>query len=174
MKAIIKYSLVCGATFISICGLTVGMAEPVVGEIKPAVVAQQSEAVEELEQLFQRARQLSEQGKYNEAISLLELALVILENNGASETPVAVEVMVFLGVQHHYQGNYSEALPLYQRSRAILEKALGTDHPNVATIINNQAELYRVQGKYTEALPLYQRSRAIREKALGTDCSGQQ
>ena len=37
MKAIIKYSLVWGATFISICGLTVGMAKPVVGEIQPAV-----------------------------------------------------------------------------------------------------------------------------------------
>ncbi|NEP91221.1 MAG: hypothetical protein F6K18_32915, partial [Okeania sp. SIO2C2] len=48
MKAIIKYSLVWGATIISICGLTVGMVKPVVGEIKPVVVAQQSGEVEEL------------------------------------------------------------------------------------------------------------------------------
>ncbi len=40
MKAIIKYSLVWGATFISICGLTFGMTKPVVGEFKPVVVAQ--------------------------------------------------------------------------------------------------------------------------------------
>ena len=169
MKAIIKYSLLWGATFISICGLTVGMAKPVVGEIKPAVVAQQSGEVEEFKRLFQQARQLSKQGKYSEAIPLLERALVILENAGASETPDAATVLNFLGLQHYYQGNYSKALPLFQRSLAIREKALGADHPNTATSLNNLAILYRDQGNYTEALPLLQRSLAILEKVLGLD-----
>ncbi|NEP91329.1 MAG: hypothetical protein F6K18_33510, partial [Okeania sp. SIO2C2] len=48
MKAIVRNALVWGATIISICGLTVGMVKPVVGEIKPVVVAQQSGEVEEL------------------------------------------------------------------------------------------------------------------------------
>ncbi|MDJ0518013.1 MAG: tetratricopeptide repeat protein [Trichodesmium sp. MO_231.B1] len=169
MKAIIKYSLVWGATFISICGLTVGMVKPVVGEIKPTVVAQQSGEVEEFKRLIQQATEFSKQGKYSEAIPLYERALVIIENAGASETSVAAAVINFLGLQYHYQGNYTEALPLYQRSLVIREKVLGADHPEVATSLNNLASLYQGQGNYREALPLFQKSLAILEKALGTD-----
>ncbi|NEQ74391.1 MAG: tetratricopeptide repeat protein [Okeania sp. SIO2C9] len=145
------------------------MVKPVVGEIKPAVVAQQSGEVEEFKRLFQQAEQLSEQGKYSEAIPLLERILVSLESAGASETLDAAIVLNFLGMQHYYQGNYTEALPLYQSSQAILEKALGLDHPEVAASLNNLAELYRDKGNHKEALPLYQRSLAIYEKALGLD-----
>ncbi|NES76088.1 MAG: tetratricopeptide repeat protein [Okeania sp. SIO1H4] len=144
------------------------MVKPVVGEIKPAVVAQQSGEVEEFKGLFQQAGQLSKQGKYSEAILLLERALIIVENAGASETTAAI-VIHLLGLQHYYQGKYTEALPLFQRSLAILEKALGADHPSVAASLNNLAVLYRDQGNYTEALPLFQRSLAILEKALGAN-----
>ncbi|MGK7920023.1 MAG: hypothetical protein AB4080_08460 [Trichodesmium sp.] len=37
MKALVRYFLVWGATFISICGLTVGMARPVDGKMKTLV-----------------------------------------------------------------------------------------------------------------------------------------
>ncbi|NES66889.1 MAG: tetratricopeptide repeat protein, partial [Okeania sp. SIO2D1] len=169
MKAIINYSLVWGATIISICGLTVGMAQPVVGEIQPVVVAQQSGEVEKAKRLVQQAIEFSKQGKYSEAIPLLERALVILENIGASEHPAAALVLNVLGEQYYYQGNYSKAEPLYQRSLAINEKARGAYHPYVAASLQKLAELYRTQGNYTEALPLSQRSLAIKEKALGAD-----
>ncbi len=161
-----KYLVV---VIVGVVGLLVGVVKPVVGEIKPVVVAQQCEAVEKAVQLYQKAEQLFKQGKYSEVIPLLERALVILENAGASETVDAARVINFLGQQHNYQGNYTKALPLFQRSQAILEKALGPDHPDVATVLNGLAELYQNQGKYTEALPLYQRSQAIYEKALGPD-----
>ncbi|GGA34740.1 CHAT domain-containing protein [Okeania sp. KiyG1] len=169
MKGIVRYSLVWGATIISICGLTVGMVKPVVGEIKPAVVAQQSGEVEELEQLLQQAAQLSKQGKYSEAIPVLERALVILENAGASQTPETALLVNFLGLQHFYLGNYTKAELLYKKSLAITEKVLGTDHPKVVTSLNSLALLYQDQEKYTEAEPLLQRSIKISEKVLGTD-----
>ncbi|MGD1808502.1 tetratricopeptide repeat protein [Dapis sp. BLCC M126] len=169
MKAIIKYSLVWGATFISICGLTVGMVKPVMGEIKPAVVAQQSGDNEEVKRLFQEAIELSKQKKYNEAISLLESALLILKNSGASETSDAGIILNFLGLQHYYQGSYSEAEPIYKRALAVNEKALGADDPSIIPNLNNLALLYSKQGKYSEAEPLLKRALAIAEKALGLE-----
>ncbi|NEO55945.1 MAG: CHAT domain-containing protein [Okeania sp. SIO3B5] len=117
--------------------------------------------------LLQEAQQLSEEGKYSQAIPRLESALVVVENAGASENSVTAVIINELGMQHYYQGNYTEALPLFQKSLAIFEKTLGINHPWVAKSLSNQAEIYRVQGNYTEALPLFQRSRAIYEKALG-------
>ncbi|MDJ0519302.1 MAG: tetratricopeptide repeat protein [Trichodesmium sp. MO_231.B1] len=161
-----KYFVV---VIVGVVGLLVGVVKPVVGEIKLAVVAQQSQAVEEWEKLDQQAEQLSEQGKYSEAIPLLERALVILENAGASETLDAAGVLNFLGLQHYYQGEYTKAETLYQRSLAIWKKVLGPDHPNVAQSLYNLASLYQDKGQYTEAESFYQQSLVIREKSLGPD-----
>ncbi|MGD1808497.1 CHAT domain-containing protein [Dapis sp. BLCC M126] len=168
MKAIIKYSLVCGATFISICGLTVGMAKPGIGEIKPAMVAQQSGEVHKAKQLLEQAKHLSPWN--NEAISLAERALVILENAGASETTDTAEVLHFLGKLHSYLlGNFKEAEPFLERALVIREKTLGADHPEVAETLQYLAATYGNLGKYTEAETLHRRALGIREKALGTD-----
>ena len=161
-----KYFVV---VIVGVVGLLVGMVKPMVSEIKPDMVAQQFEGVDEVDLLFQKASEFSKQGQYSEAISLLERALVILEKAGASETVDAAAFINFLGQQHHYQGNYTEALPLYQKSLAIRQKVLGADHPDLATSLNNLALLYQNQSNYTEALPLYQRSLAIYEKVLGAD-----
>ncbi|NEQ39671.1 MAG: tetratricopeptide repeat protein [Okeania sp. SIO3I5] len=125
--------------------------------------------MEEAKRLYQEAVDLSNQGKYSEAIPLLERALIILENAGASQILRSVQVMNFLGIQHQNQGNYSEALPLFQKSLAVFKKVLGPDHQYVAASLNNLALLYYSQGNYSEALPLFQKSLAVLEKALGTD-----
>ncbi len=169
MKAIIKYSLVWGATFIGICGSTVGMAKPVVGEIKPSVVVAQSGELEEAERLNQEVEELHRQGKYEEAIPLAEKVLAIREKALGGNNPYVATILNSLADLYTYQGHYTEAEPLYQQALIIREKVLGPEHPDVATTLNNLAELYRLQSNYTEAEPLYQRSLAIDEKALGPD-----
>ena len=160
-----KYFVV---VIVGVVGLLVGMIKPMVNKIKPDVVAQQFEGVDDVDLLFQKANEFSKQGQYSEAISLSERALVILEKGGASETADAAVFINFLGQQHHDQGNYTEALALYQKSLAIIQKVLGADHPNVAVSLNNLAALYQAQGRYQDAEPLYKQALEMRQKLLGS------
>ncbi len=149
-------------------GLLTATPQPAIAQThSPVLLVQQSDEVEELKQLLQQARQLSDQGKYNDAIPIVEKVLAIVENAVEPENPTVAKLVNFLGLLHYNQGNYDKAELLYQRSLAIYEKALGEDHPDVATSLHNLAGLYTDQGRYEEAEPLYQRSLAIWEKALG-------
>ncbi|NET45324.1 tetratricopeptide repeat protein [Okeania sp. SIO2B3] len=180
MRAIVRYSLVWRATFIGICGLTVGMVKPVVGEIQPPVVAQQSGEVD-VERIFQQPDRLSQQEKdKNKAQRIspfiwvvviigLYYGLLIGIPKLAPESAAAAMVLSFLGRKKYYQGKYDEAEPLLQRSLAIREKILRDDHPHLEESLNNLGELYRKQGKYDEAEPLLQRALIIKEKAFGVD-----
>ena len=73
------------AIIISICGLSVGIAKSVAGEIKVPVLAQQSGKIEEFDQLFQQATVSQELGKYNQSTPTLESTFAILETSGARE-----------------------------------------------------------------------------------------
>ena len=150
-----KYFVV---VIVGVVGLLVEMVKPMVSEIKPDVVAQQFEGVDEVDRLFQKASEFLKQGQYSEAISLLERGLVILEKAGASETIKAAAFINEIAVQYYYQGNYTKALPLYQKSLAIYKKALGGDHPTVASIRNNLGGLYKTQGRYIKAEALFQQA----------------
>ncbi len=73
------------AIIISICGLSVGIAKSVAGEIKVPVLAQQSGKIEEFEQLFQQASVSQELGKYNQSTPTLESIFAILETSDIRE-----------------------------------------------------------------------------------------
>jgi len=168
MKRTTLKSFLWLTVFVGCSGLLTGTPQPVSGQTNSSVLlVQQSDEVEKVKRLIQQARQLYDQGKYNDAIPLVEKALAIVENVVGSENPTVAKLVDFLGQLHYHQGNYTEAEPLFQGSLAIREKALGENHPSVATSLNNLANLYRSQGRYDEAEPLYQRSLAIWEKVLG-------
>ncbi len=149
-------------------GVLTATPQPVIGQTNsPVLLVQQSDELEEAEQLNQQFIQLYQQGKYNEAIPIAERVLKIRERLlGQNHSDVATSLNN-LAALYVSLGRYSEAEPLYQRALAIKEKALGTSHSSIATSLNNLALLYVSQGRYSEAEPLYQRSLAIREKALG-------
>jgi tetratricopeptide (TPR) repeat protein len=113
-----------------------------------------AQSTDELAALRGQVSRLSSQGKYVEAIPVVELVGTALNN---------------LALLYYAQGRYAEAEPLYKRGLAIYEKALGPDRPDVGTALNSLAELYRAQGRYPEAEPLYKRAIDIIEKALGPD-----
>ncbi|MDJ0517495.1 MAG: DUF928 domain-containing protein [Trichodesmium sp. MO_231.B1] len=73
------------AVIISICGLSVGIAKSVAGEIKVPVLAQKSGKIEEFEQLFQQASVSQELGKYNQSTPTLESIFAILETSDIRE-----------------------------------------------------------------------------------------
>jgi CHAT domain-containing protein/Tfp pilus assembly protein PilF len=119
--------------------------------------------------LSAKAAQLSQQGKYLEAIPLAQQALALYQKTRGPNHPYVAIALSNLAALYGNLGRYPDAEPLYQQALAIEEKALGPDHPDVATELNNLATLYQVQGRYADGEPLYKRSLAIREKVLGPD-----
>ena len=112
---------------------------------------------------FQQERQ----GRFTEALPLLERSLAINESALGEEHPLTALSLNNLAGLYRATGQFEEALPLYERSLAIRESALGEQHPDTGVSLNNLAALYQDTGRFEEALPLYERSLAIRESALG-------
>ncbi len=95
----------------------------------------------ELMNAYNRAGELSAQGRYQEALPFAEEALRLAEQEFGFDHPTTATQLNNLAELYRAQGRYAEAEPLYQRSLAIVEKALGPEHPDVATSLNNLAEL---------------------------------
>jgi tetratricopeptide (TPR) repeat protein len=119
--------------------------------------------------LNQQALQLYNHGRYSEATSLAQRALVFLENALGPNHPDVAISLNNLAELYRVQNRYADAEPLYKRSLAIKEKVLGPNHSDVALSLYNLGLLYQNQGRYADSEPLYKRSLAIREKAFGLD-----
>jgi CHAT domain-containing protein len=121
----------------------------------------------EAQSAYAEAQTLDAAGKYAEAVTRGEQALVLREALLGGSHPEVANCLDLLGRLHQLQGNFFQAEPLLQRGLAIREEVLGKSHPDVATSLNNLARLYWWQGLYDRAEPLLQRALAIREAALG-------
>src|ERR1700683_1933767 len=115
----------------------------------------QSRAADELNK---RIHELSQAGKYAEAIPLAQRALAIREKALGPDHPAVARPLNNLAALYDDQGRHAEAEPLYKRALVVLEKACGPDHPDVAQSLNDLAELYDTQGRYADALPLVRRT----------------
>jgi CHAT domain-containing protein/Flp pilus assembly protein TadD len=141
--------------------------EKVSAQYSSMILIAQATGLEEAERLNQKAIQLYEQGKYDEAVPLAEQALVIRKRVlGDRHSDVAVSLNN-LAELHRNQGRYEKAEPLYLESLELLKSLLGNLHPNVATNLNNLALLYASQGRYEKAEPLYLESLRLRKSLLG-------
>lgn len=119
--------------------------------------------------LMRQAVQLEAQGRYGDAIPLVQQALTIREAELGTEHLLVAESLSSLGSLYGDQGNYAAAEPLQRRALAIREALLEAEHPLVAQSLNNLAVLYTNQGRYAEAIPLYERAIAIIETTEGAD-----
>ena len=129
----------------------------------------QNDKLKQADRLNERARQLYQQGKYSEAISIAQKILDIREKAlGPGHLDVAYDLGNLAEI-YSSLGEYSKAEPLHKRSRAILEKVLGLNHLYVAYSLSKLAGIYKPLGDYTKAESLYKRSLAIREKIFGPD-----
>ena len=120
-------------------------------------------------ELNAQIKQLSQQGKYAEAVPPAEEALRVAEATFGPEHGNLAASLNNLAVLYLEQARYADAEPLFKRALATLEKALGPDHPAQTASLNSLARLYLEQGRYADAEPLFKRALAIREKALGPD-----
>ena len=110
---------------------------------------------------YDRANELSAEGRYQEAIPFAKEALRLSEREFGPNDPTTAITINNLALLYIDQGRFAEAEPLYKRALAIWEKALGPDHPDVALGLGNLAVLYRAQGHLPEALDHIRRASTI-------------
>ncbi|NEO52816.1 MAG: tetratricopeptide repeat protein [Okeania sp. SIO3B5] len=110
----------------------------------------------EATELNQRGIELYKQGKYDEAVPLLEQSLAIRKGVLGDEHLGVATSLNNLAELYKSQGRYTEAEPLFKQALEMRQKLLGTKHPDVAESLKNLAALYSSQGRYTKALSLYQ------------------
>ena len=97
---------------------------------------------------YNRANELSGEGRYQEAIYFAKEAFRLSECEFGPDDSTTGSTLNNLAFLYRAQGRYAEAEPLYKRALAIYERAFGPDHPYVAASLNNLAVPYDDQGRY--------------------------
>jgi len=124
---------------------------------------------EEVDWLNRQVVQLSEQGRFQEALQLARQAADLAPQHLGPDHPDTASSLNNLGVLLDSMGDLAEARPYYERALAIRQKALGPDHLDTASSLNNLGYLLKAMGDLAGARPYYERALAIRQKALGLD-----
>jgi eukaryotic-like serine/threonine-protein kinase len=112
-------------------------------------------------------RVLSEQGKLSLAVTTLDEAVRLREQDVGPKDLRMAAPLNNLGEALRALGRYDEAYQWYSRALAITEHELGAEHPNTGAILNNMGAARESQMKREEARALYQRSLAIAEGTFG-------
>ncbi|MEI6125078.1 MAG: tetratricopeptide repeat protein [Pseudomonadota bacterium] len=123
----------------------------------------------DITELTKQITNLSQQGRYQEAIPFSLKILTICEQTYGPEHLFTATSANNLALLYIYTGYYANAEPLFKRALEIYQKTLGPEHPSTATALNNLAALYSNTGGYAKAEPLYKRALEIQEKALGPE-----
>ncbi|MDB4952575.1 MAG: hypothetical protein JWO36_144, partial [Myxococcales bacterium] len=121
------------------------------------------------ELLGDEALTLSEAGRSDEAVKVIEHAQTILLKNpdygGADRGTLELNfATVFLAA-----GQRDRAEPLLRSARDRRIKALGPDDPTIGTIDANLAQIATTRGNFDQAIPLLQAALASQTKAVGAD-----
>jgi CHAT domain-containing protein/Tfp pilus assembly protein PilF len=112
---------------------------------------------------------LYKQGKYAQAIPIVERQLKLAESRLGSEHPNTLATVENLALLHQRLGNYGEAERLFRRSLAACERVYGNEDLNTAYAANKLAMLYRAQGRYAEAERRYLHALKIHERGIFKD-----
>jgi CHAT domain-containing protein/tetratricopeptide (TPR) repeat protein len=123
--------------------------------------------MDEARRLFDTARDLRQQGQFDEALLPAERAVALREQTIGPDHTLVADALHLLAVIYDDKHEYAKAEAPNLRALAIREKALGPDHPAVARSLFNLAWLTKVKQNYAEAESLYRRALAIQERALG-------
>lgn len=113
------------------------------------------------------ARELTDAGRFAEALSLLDPITQLLEKGKDSQLKAALLKMrasILEGL-----GLFGEAIRFLEKAMEIEEKLLGQDHPELAHNLNNLSALHFSLGHYRQAEVLLAKTLATEEKTLGPD-----
>ena len=122
----------------------------------------------DLSALSNNISDLTEQGKYGEAVLVAERRLLFTKQRYGEDHPYVDTALLVLGDLYQHVGRYTDTEPLYQRFLAHEEQKV--KDPNEGfTWLFKLAELYLAERRYAEAEPLFKRIIAILEQNFGPD-----
>ncbi len=105
-------------------------------------------------------RVLEEKGAYDKAIPVLEEAVRLRSETGASKADLAASLYE-LSNAHFYAGHYAEAEKLNLRVLAMNREIYGEQHPRVAECLVNLGAIQQDLGHYKEAEKYHRQALAI-------------
>lgn len=112
------------------------------------------------------------QGRYDDALKLMQRARKIFETKLGPDHPNVGHIIGAIAAIHLKKGDFEQARPMLERSLAIAEKTLGPDHFNVAAALEQLGTLSLDQGDPEVALQHFERAVAIWSKKAGADSPG--
>jgi len=107
-----------------------------------------------------------DQGRYNEAESLLEESLDIAKNLLDNNHPAIAAYKNNLASLYNVQGKYRQAEVLFMESLDIIKNLFGEYHPDVASVLNSLGNVYRSQENYNKAESFFKQALEIRKNCL--------
>lgn len=111
-------------------------------------------------------RVLGEQGKYAEAIPILEEAVRL--RSAASSAPADLAASLYeLSNAHFYAGHYDQAEQLTRRVLGMNKQIYGERHPRVAECLVNLGAIQQDRGNYTEAEKLHRQGLEVTRAFFG-------
>lgn len=120
-------------------------------------------------QLSEQVVQLSDQGKYADAIPVAQQVVSIAESTyGANDVHTGLSLNR-LGMLLQDVNRYADAEPIFKRALGIMIAAHGENNSEVATVLGNLGNMYREAGRLEDAEKYGQQALAIQEKVLGPD-----
>jgi CHAT domain-containing protein/tetratricopeptide (TPR) repeat protein len=117
----------------------------------------------------QRAAQLYRDGRYDEAIQLVESVVARSERSAGAESAQTALALNSLGLLLFKKGDYLGAESKYKRALEILERVRGPNDPNLAVTLDNLGLLYVEMGDLSRAEEQLLRALIIFFKTLGED-----
>ena len=125
------------------------------------------EIAQELLDLAKRSTELSQVGKYREAIELATRALHIRETAFGPEHPDTAVSFLKLAYLYRQVGDYARARTMAQHALGIDQKALGEEHESVADCFDVLGGIERDAGELTKSETCYRRALRIKERTRG-------
>ena len=110
--------------------------------------------------LGNRARNLINQGRYIEALAILDVALSIA--NQLQDGPGTIATWRWMGIAHYWMGSYTQALESFHKSLKLSEER--DDKAGIRNAVNGIGIIYNSQGNYLRALEYQEKSLKISEE----------
>ena len=115
---------------------------------------------------------LTDAGRYEEAMPLVDQALLHMERALGTEHPNFASTLETLGILQHARGQEAAALRTHERVLAIRERVGGPNHPLVASTLFNVALAKAALGRPVDALADCTRAVLLATAVSGVDSSG--
>ncbi len=122
--------------------------------------------------VIQKARNLLEERKYDEAVGILLPVIQEIERSRGSEDTNLVKHCDLLALVYEAMKKDAEAEPMWRKSYDIRRKNLGPDHPESIGSGDKLGHCLIAQAKYPEAEELLKKSLKHREAYFGPDHEG--